>query len=194
MNVNRDLWRSDEDILNPLIECVAALVWGYFIIAIEMTRLERKQAELDKLYEYRAAAMRKNDFMWMQRNQAKIDALEKEIIEMRRNEHQTVFSVLSDKDECVKNGVYKALLTISLMADATNEACENASELMAKYGITSFGFKNKVKELKRLSQEIASVTLANPSKLMEDFIVNDDTFVDMCMKHANAHLKRKLKL
>lgn len=31
MNVNRDLWRSDEDILNPLIECVAALVWGYFI-------------------------------------------------------------------------------------------------------------------------------------------------------------------
>lgn len=194
MNVNRDLWRLDEDILNPLIECVAASVRGYFIIAIEMTRLERKTAELDKLYEYRAAAMRKNDFLWMQRNQEKIDALEKEIIEMRRREHQTVFSVLSDKDECVKNGVYKALLTISLMADATNEACENASELMAKYGITSFGFKNKVKELKRLSQEIASVTLANPSKLMEDFIVNDDTFVDMCMKHANAHLKRKLKL
>lgn len=159
-----------------------------------MTRLERKQSELDRLYEYRAAAMRKNDFLWMQRNQEKIDALEKEIIEMRRREHQTVFSVLSDKGECVKNGVYKALLTISLMADATNEACENASELMAKYGITSFGFKNKVKELKRLSQEIASVTLANPSKLMEDFIVNDDTFVDMCMKHANAHLKRKLKL
>lgn len=31
MNVNRDLWRSDEDILNPLIECVAASVRGYFV-------------------------------------------------------------------------------------------------------------------------------------------------------------------
>ena len=160
-----------------------------------MTRLERKTAELDKLYEYRAAAMRHNDFMWMRRNQDKIDALEKEIIDIRRNEHQTVFSVLSDKDECVKNGVYKALLTISLMADATNEACENAKGLLAKYGITSFSFQSKVKELCRLSQEIASVTLANPNnRLMQDFIINDDTFVDMCMRHANAHLKRKLGL
>ncbi len=194
MNVNRDLWRFTEKIHIIPLSSASRPWFGDILFAIEMTRLERKLAELDKLYEYRAAAMRKNDFLWMQRNQEKINALEKEIIEIRRNEHQTVFSVLSDKDECVKNGVYKALLTISLMADATNEACENASELMAKYGITSFGFKNKVKELKRLSQEIASVTLANPSKLMEDFIVNDDTFVDMCMKHANAHLKRKLKL
>lgn len=160
-----------------------------------MTRLERKTAELDKLYEYRAAAMRKNDFLWMQRNQEKIDALEKEIIEMRRNEHQTVFSVLSDKDECVKNGVYKALLTISLMADATNEACEVAKSKLLEHGVTSFSFQEKVKELCRLSQEIASVTLANPdNELMKDFIVNDETFVDMCMKHANAHLKRKLGL
>lgn len=159
-----------------------------------MTRLERKGAELEKLYEYRAAAMRQNNMYWLQINQPKIDALEKEIIECRRYEHQTVFSVLSDKDECVKNGVYKALLTISLMADACNEACENAYELLKKYGVTSFSFQEKVKELKKLSQEIASVTTATGNEMMEDFIVNDDTFVDMCMKHANAHLKRKLKL
>lgn len=159
-----------------------------------MTRLERKTAELEKLYEYRAAAMRHNDFMWLQKNQEKIDALEREVIECRRHEHQTVFDVLADKEECVKDGVYKALLTISLMADACNEACVVARDLLAEHGVTQFGFQNKVKELCRLSQEIASVTLAKPNAVMEDFIVNDDTFVDMCMKHANAHLKRKLKL
>lgn len=168
-----------------------ALLGVFFII---MTRLERKEAELEKLYEYRAAASRRNDLLWLSVNQKKIDELEKEIIEMRRHEHKTVFAVLSDKDECVKNGVYKALLTISLMADATNEACENARELLAKHGITSFSFQEKVKEMCRLSQEIASVTLSKPNAIMEDFIVNDDTFVDMCMKHANAHLKRKLGL
>lgn len=159
-----------------------------------MTRLERKEAELEKLYEYRAAARRQNNLMWLRVNEPKIDALEKEVTECRRHEHQTVFSLLSDKDECVKNGIYKALLTISLMADATNEACENARELLAKHGVTAFSFQEKVKELCRLSREIAGVTLARPNSVMEDFIVNDDTFVDMCMKHANAHLKRKLKL
>lgn len=159
-----------------------------------MTRLERKETELERLYEYRAAAMRSNDILWLSANQKKIDALEKEIIECRRHEHQTVFDVLSDKDECVKNGVYKALLTISLMADACNEACETARELLAKHGVTEFSFQSKVKELCRLSREIASVTVHTGSKVMEDFIVDDGTFVDMCMKHANAHLKRKLRL
>ena len=44
-----------------------------------MTRLERKEAELNKLYEYRAAALRSNDVMWMSKNRQKIDALEKRV-------------------------------------------------------------------------------------------------------------------
>lgn len=132
--------------------------------------------------------------MWLQLNQAKIDELEKDVIEIRKNESATVFSVLSDKEECVKNGVYKALLRISLMADACNEACEIAKDKLAEVGVTAFSFQEKVKELCRLSAEIACITLKSKNALLEDFIVDNGTFVDMCMKHADAHLKRKLKL
>lgn len=159
-----------------------------------MTRLERKEAELNKLYEYRRIALERNDIMWLSMNQAKLDALSKEAEEMKQYQTATVFKVLSDKDEMVKNGVYKALLRISLMADACNEACETAFSLLKQYGITDFSFRGKVKELCKLSQDIASVTIRTQNKTMEDFIVDNDTFVDMCMKHADAHLKRKLKL
>lgn len=159
-----------------------------------MTLLERKQAQLEKLYQYRAAAMRHNDFLWLNKNQGKINEIEKEIIDLKKRQSVTVFDVLSDKDEMVKDEVYKSLLAISLMADACNEACEVAKSKLAEYGVTSFSFKQKVDELCALSQEIASITLASKNKMLEDFIVDNDTFVDMCMKHAHAHIKRKLKL
>ena len=159
-----------------------------------MTRLERKEAELEKLYQYRQAAMRQNNIMWLHANQGKIDDLEKEIIEMKKSQSATVFAVLSDKDEMVKDGVYKALLRISLMADACNEACEVAYSLLKEHGITDFSFRGKVNELRKLSSEIAGVTLLAKNKTMEDFIVDNNTFVDMCMRHADAHIKRKLKL
>ena len=138
-----------------------------------MTRLERKEAELEKLYQYRQLAMQNNDFMWMQRNQEKIISLEKEIEELRNNESATVFSVLSDKDKMVKAGVYKALLRISLLADATNEACEIAKSLLKEHGITDFAFRHKVDEMCKLSSEIAAVTLRSKNESMADFIVDN---------------------
>lgn len=159
-----------------------------------MTRLERKEAELEKLYQYRAAAIRQNNLYWLSMNAEKIDALEKEVIELKQNQSKTVFSVMADKGEKDKDRVYKALLRIHLMADATNEACEVAKSILKEYGVTDFSFRKKVDELCKLSQEIASITIRANNKDMEDFIVDDDTFVDMCMKHADAHIKRKLKL
>ena len=47
-----------------------------------MTRFERKQAELEKLYEYKRAATVRNDLWALEKTMAKIDALEQEIIEM----------------------------------------------------------------------------------------------------------------
>lgn len=164
------------------------------VFLYQMTRLERKEAELQKLYEYRAAATRSNNIMWLNTNEIKIKELEKEVIEMRRQQSSTVFQVLSDKDKMTKDGVYKALLRISLMADACNEACCIAYDLLKQYGITAFSFQDKVKELQNISRQIAGVTLRTNNKVLEDFIVDNETFVDMCMKHADAHLKRKLKL
>lgn len=166
-------------------------LWGIFIT---MTRLERKESELNKLYEYRALAMRKNDLLWLHRNQSKIDELEKEIIEMRKNESATVFSVLQDKDEMIKHEVYKSLLRISLMADALNEAAEIARERLAEVGITSFNFQKKIEEVCRLSQEVASVTLRSKHKVMEDFITENDVFIEKCMANADEYLKAKMNL
>ena len=149
---------------------------------------------MQKLYEYRAAATRSNDVMWLNINERRISELEREIIEMRRQQSSTVFQVLSDKDEMTRNGVYKALLRISLLADACNEACCQAYDLLKQHGINGFSFQDKVKELKDKSRHIANVTLRSNNRTMEDFIVDNETFVDMCIKHADAHIKRKLKI
>lgn len=132
--------------------------------------------------------------MWLHRNQAKIDALEKEIREIKENEHTSVFAVLKGRSEQEKDEVYKALLRISLMSDACNEACEVAKDLLAKYGVTDFSFRAKVDDLCKRSSEIAAIVLVPNSKVLEDFMVDNAKFVDICMKHADAHLKRKLKL
>lgn len=163
-----------------------------------MTRLERKIAELNKCQEYFEAARSQNNLYWMRKNHDRMEALRKEISEMydeaMKTKTSTVFQVLADKDEMVKNDVYKSLLRISLLADACNEACEIAKEKLAEHGITAFSFQDKVKELARISQEIASVTLYAKRQTLEDFIVDNGTFVDMCIKHADAHIRRKLKI
>ena len=159
-----------------------------------MTRLERKQEQLNKLYQYRAAAMQNNDIMWLQMNQRRIDELEKEIAEMRKYEPKKLSDFLKDKPEDVKNDLYKALLRISLMADAVNEASFICKKKLKDLGIKDFTLRKEVDELTELSRKIASFVIIPNQKVLEDFIVDNDTFVDMCMEHADAHLKRKLKL
>ena len=44
----------------------------------------KKRAELEKLYQYKAAASRNNDIYNLERIRAKIDRLEKEIIEINQ--------------------------------------------------------------------------------------------------------------
>lgn len=159
-----------------------------------MTRLERKVEEMKELLRQKEKAIQGNNLVWLHKNGGKIKDLEKEIADMRKQQTTTVFSVIADKDENVKNGIYKSLLRISLLADACNEACEQAYSLLKEHGITDFSFRNKVKELRRISADIAGVTIRTRNATMEDLIVDNETFVDMCIKHADAHLKRKLKI
>lgn len=49
-----------------------------------MTLLEQKQKQLERLYSFRAAALKMNDAMWVHKNEQKIDELEKEIIAIKR--------------------------------------------------------------------------------------------------------------
>lgn len=158
-----------------------------------MTRLERKQAELDKLYRYKAAAVRNNDLMWFHLNQDKIAALEAEVAELRKYEPQKLRHVLADREECVKHDIYKALLRVSLVADVVYEASFEAKSILSRYGIIDFHFAKKVDEIVSLSKEVAGIPIAG-GEIMESFIVDNEKFVGMCMKHADAYIKRRLKL
>ena len=159
-----------------------------------MTRLERKQSELDKLYLYRAAALRNNDIMWLQMNQRRIDELEKELIEMRKYEPMRLSEVLSGSSEQVKNDVYKSLLRISVLADVVNEACVRCREKLGEFGLSDFTLRTEVGEMDKLSQKIASFVLAPRQKILEDFIVDDDDVVNGCIILADRYLNDKLKL
>lgn len=168
---------------------------GEFLLS--MTRLERKEAELEKLYQYRQAALRNNDLMWLTRNQAKIDALEKEVIECRKYAPTTLKSLLDGKDEDFKNDFYVGMLRISLLSDAVNEACAEVRGMFKDLlGEDNFDFslRKEVDEMNKLSQRIASFAILPNDHILEDCIVNDDKFVDCCMKLATKHLESKLKI
>lgn len=160
-----------------------------------MTRLERKEAELEKMYEYRAAAMRNNDFVWMSINQGKIDSLEKEIIEMRKRAPLMLKDLLDGKDEDLKNRFYVGMLRISLLSDAVNEACAEVKEMFRRdLGCSDFSLRREVDEMDRLSQRIASFPIIPNDHILEDCIVNDGKFVDACMRLATKHITSKLKI
>lgn len=181
----------------------ASLSLGLFYF---MTRLERKQAELEKLYQYRQAALKNNDFMWLSMNQAKIDALEKEIIairdenrikieESRRMAVTSLKELLENKGEEVKNRFYVGMIRISMLADAVNEAAEEVRSMMKKeLDVVDFSLRNEVNHLAEMSRKIASFVCATGSPILEDCIVNDDKFVDCCMRLATKHITSKLKI
>ena len=66
-----------------------------------MTRLERKEAELKRLYGYKRHFMEQNDILSMHRTQEKINQIEKEVEEIRRYEPQRLGDLLADRDESV---------------------------------------------------------------------------------------------
>lgn len=159
-----------------------------------MTYIERKKAELDKLYEYRAAAMRKNDLVWLSRNQQKIEEIEREIIEATRREPMKLSDVLKGHAPEVKNEVYKSLLRISVLADVVNNACEECKTVLGKFGLNDFSFRQDVDDMCKVSQKIASVVLIPNNEILEDFIVDNDEVVDGCTAIADKYLNNKLCL
>lgn len=171
-----------------------------------MTRLERKEAELNKLYEFRAAALRSNDLLWLSHNNHRIDALEKEVIAMRNDvkhqmdEHQRMASaslkdLLESKGEDTKNRFYVGMIRISMLADAVNEACEEIRSMMRnELNAVDFSLRKEVNELTAISRRIASFVCRTGSPILEDCIVDDDKFVDNCMKLATKHITSKLKI
>lgn len=159
-----------------------------------MTRLERLQAERDKLIMWRNEAMKNNDFMNMTRANEKIAAKEKEIEEAKKYAPMRLLDILNGKGEDVKNRVYKALIKISLAADFVNDCAEDAKSVLKELGLKDFTLRAEAEELCKLSQKIASFVIFPGQKILTDMMVNNDTYIEQCHRHADAHLKRTLKL
>ena len=158
-----------------------------------MTRLERLQAERDRLIVWRKAAMKNNDFMNMSRATEKIAAKEKEIEEAKKYAPMRLLDILNDKGEDVKNRVYKALIKISLAADFVNDCAEEAKSVLKELGINDFSLRTEVEEMCKQSQKIASFVIFG-QQILTNMMVNNDTYIEQCHRHADAHLKRTLKL
>lgn len=130
----------------------------------------------------------------MTRANEKITAKEKEIEEAKEYAPKRLLDILNDKGEDVKNLVYKALIKISLAADFVNDCAEEAKSVMKEIGINDFTLRSDTKELCRLSHKIASFVCFNEGNALTDMMVNNDTYIEQCHRHADAHLKRTIKL
>lgn len=158
-----------------------------------MTRLERLQAERDRLIMWRSEAMKNNDLINMARADKKIAAKEKEIEEAKKYAPMGLKDILDNKGEDVKNRVYKALIKISLAADFVNDCAFEAKTLLKELDVNDFTLRAEVEEMCKQSQKIASFVIIG-QKLLTDMIVDNDTYIEQCHRHADAHLKRTLKL
>ena len=163
----------------------------FFIIMIKEEKIKR---ELEKLYEYRRQALKRNDLMWMVRNNAKIKEKEAELEECKKYHPMRLKDILDDKGEDVKNKVYKALLKISLAADYVNDCVVEAKEVMKELGLNDFTLRADAEELCKLSQKIASFVIIPNQHALTDMMVENEKFISRCHQAANTHLKRTLNL
>ena len=167
-----------------------------------MTRLERKEKELNDFYELRAAALRTNNLWWLSQNKHKIDALEKEVIALRNHAKDTdekrVYSltqILDTKPAETRAAFYVAMFRISMLADTVNEACEAVNQMMKdEFNAIDFTLKKEVNELTTLSRRIASFAIRTGAPTLENCIIDNEKFVDACMRLATKHITSKLKI
>lgn len=159
-----------------------------------MTKEERINGELEKLYNYRREAMARNDFAWLLKNDAKIKEKEKELEECKKYRPMKLKEVLDGKSEATKNEVYRSLLKISLAADFVNDCAEEVKTLMKNLGFNDFTLRTETAELCKLSQKIASFVIIPNQRVLTDMLVDDDRFIGLCHAAADEHLKNTLDL
>ena len=159
-----------------------------------MTRLERLQAERDKLIMWRNEAMKNNNLMNMYKIQEKINKKDNEIEEAKKYAPMKLLDILNGKGENVKNRVYKALLTISLAADFVNDCTVETKEVMKELGLNDFTLRADAEELCKLSQKIASFVIIPKQQVLTDMMVENEKFISRCHQAADTHLKRTLNL
>ena len=159
-----------------------------------MTKLERLQAERDKLIMWRNEAMKNNNLMNMYKIQEKINKKDEEIEEAKKYAPMKLLDILNDKGDDVKNKVDKALVKISLAAEFVNDCAVETKEVMKELGLNDFTLRADAEELCKLSQKIASFVIIPKQQVLTDMMVENEKFISRCHQAADTHLKRTLNL
>lgn len=159
-----------------------------------MTKIERLEAELRKLYSYRQAALMRNDLFWLSLNKDKIDRKEKELMDAKKYRPMKLAQVLDGKGKDVKDAVYKALLKISLAADFANDCVEDVKSVLARLDLNDFSLRSDIEELRKLSQKVASFVIVPNQNVLTDMMCDNADFIDACHQAADKHLKETLNL
>jgi len=159
-----------------------------------MTRLERLQAERDRLIMWRNTAMRNNDLLNMNRAQEKINAVGKDIEQAKQYMPMRLLDILNGKGEKAKNKVYKALIKVSLASDFVAACAYEAKEVLKEVGVNDWTFRADLEEIRKLSDKIAGFVCFDKNSPLTDMMIDDDKFIASCNRAANKRLKETLKL
>lgn len=176
-----------------MVRCSGRIARALFFIVI-MTNEAKIKRELEKLYEYRRLALKRNDLIWTLKNDAKIREKEAELERCKMYQPTTLREVLGEYGEDTRNRVYKALLKISLAADFVNECVEEAKDVLKEIDLRDFTLRAEAEELCKLSQKIASFVIMPKQTKLTEMMTDNEKFIDKCLKAADAHLKKTLKL
>lgn len=165
-----------------------------FILFKRMTRIERFQEQLRKVYDMRRDAILRNDFITMSRCEVKAKELEKQLQEAKMHVPVTLKNLLDSQGEDAKSAVYKSLIKCSLAADFLNDCAEAAKSELRKVGANDFVFHRDIDQLCQISKKVASLVIFDGQQVLTDMMVDNDEFIDSCHQAADKHLNETLKL
>lgn len=159
-----------------------------------MTVIERLENRLETLYNQRAAAMRQNNFYWLEMTQKKINEVEQELIEARKYAPKKLSEFLQEQGEDVRDRVYKALIKISLAADFLNDCAFEAKCELDDIGLVEHSITPMVKQACEISQNIASFVLTANNEQLTQMITDNADFIKVCSDAADEHLQKTLNI
>lgn len=158
-----------------------------------MTKLERLKEKLAEAEMNLKKQMYAGKLIGLQKYQAKIDAIKAEIKEVELYSPQRLGNIAS-REDLLDNNIYEKLLEIILAADYLYDTAFDCKSALSKIGIEGFQIYDMVKQIDKISSDIASSIIIDDVGELEDFVVNDAEFVNITHNNAIEHIRNHIYL
>lgn len=157
-----------------------------------MTRLERLELELEEAEQAYRNEVRKGKLIGLERFTSKIREIKEKIKECKYYSPQRLGNIVPKKD-LISNNIYQKLLEIILAADYLYDTAFDCKVALKKLGIDSYQIFDMVKNIEDISSRIANTIIVDDVQELEDFVVNDDSFIEKCHNAAIEYIDSTLK-